>query len=184
MRSLLLVFFFALGALTPILVAQDPPKTEKGDKKAVKKYVSEEGNYKIAFPSKPRLQEKKIQTTAGETVLRMAIAEKANSAYLVNWNVMPSGTKDFDPKKILDEAEQGVLKSSKLLTTKPVEFGPKKTPAREVICVNQAGIHYLVLIIVTDDRLYQVLVGGSKELVASEEAKDFLKSMELTGDEK
>ena len=141
------------------------------------KYESKEGKYAIAFPGKPTIQTGK----AGDIALSTAIVEKATLAYTVTHADLPADlVKLSKPKDILASAEAGLVKSfkAKLISSKEVEFAAQKYPAREVVAEKE-GTTIRLLIVLVDNRLYQVYVVGPKDTTASKDADAFFASFEI-----
>lgn len=179
------LFAALLAGLTPAfeLAAQEPAKKEDKPKAKAKKYTDKEGGFAVTFPGKVTKQTKKVESPAGELEIKLAIHAGAdNTAFIIIYNNMPEGTKDADPKQVLDGAQQGALQKGTLVSKKDVKFGPDKLPAREVVMDNTTNgmeLRFRILMILTGDRLYQVLVGGADEFGDDPKAKEFIKSFEL-----
>jgi hypothetical protein len=192
-----LAFTFCVGlVLSSSVSAQIPATLPKEDKpkddkaKTAKKYTDKDGGFAVLFPAgKVQKQTKKIDTPGGELEIKLFIVadEKTGAAYIVSYNAMPEGTKNVDPETILDGTQKGVIQQGKLVSSKPVKFSKDKIPAREVVFDNNASgadLRFRVLIILKDETLYQVLVGGTDDFGDTDKAKAFIKSFELTAKKK
>lgn len=75
------------------------------------------------------------------------------------------------------KGKDGILTRDKLTT-----FGDEKLPAREVTVEagRNAKNSIRALLILSGNRLYQVMVTGSKDAVGKKPAEEFFKSFELT----
>jgi hypothetical protein len=170
MRSPIAIAAFVLFACG--LGAADEKKDEP------KKYESKEGKYAVAFPGKPEVSTKK----AGAEEWNMAVVKTEAGAYLVIHSDLPAESlKAAKPKEILAEAEKAFMNSFKanVTSSKEVEFGKKKYPAREAVAEKDAT-QLRITLVLADNRLYQVFVVGPKDLVGGKEADEFFKSFEVT----
>jgi hypothetical protein len=142
-----------------------------------KKYESKEGKYAVAFPSTPKLEMKK----SGDLDLNIAVAELGMGGFAVVHATLPAEfVKARKPKDLLDSGQKGLVDNFKatVITSKDIEFGSQKFPAREIYAEKDAT-HLRITIILADDRLYQIFVVGPKELITSKDAEDFSKSLEI-----
>jgi hypothetical protein len=146
--------------------------------KAAEKYESKEGKYAIQFPGKPAKSTKK----AGGVDLQIAMVQKGLGGFaVIHTDLPPEAVKVAKPKELLDGGQQkGLVESfkAKVTSAKDFEFGKQKYPARELVA-EKDQLHLRVHIILADNRLYQVLVVGPKDLTASKEADAFFKSFDI-----
>ncbi len=154
------------------LAARDDQKAD------AKKYESKDGKYRVAFPGEPTLQNQKAPGV--EIEMKMAIVEKGKGGYGVIYNDLPS-VNGVEAKAILDGGEKGLADKtkSKITSSKNLEFGKDKFPARDIVAENTAATMRIRLIL-ADNRLYQVMVIGPKEFATNKDADKFVGSFELT----
>jgi hypothetical protein len=144
---------------------------------AAKTYESKEGKYAVGFPGTPKTETKK----SGAVDLNISIVEKGSGGFAVIYSDMPAEVvKAAKPKDLLDGGEKGLVDNfkAKVSSSKNVEFGKQKYPAREILAEKEE-IHLRITIILADNRLYQVFVVGPKELTGGKEADEFFKSFEI-----
>ncbi len=148
---------------------------------AEKKYESKEGKYAIAFPGTPTTESKK----AGELTLNTAAVEVKGVAYIVIHSDLPDETvKASKAEEILANGEKGLVDSFKAKVTKaqPTTFGKEKYPARNVtaeIKVDATTLQLRLMLILANNRVYQVLAVGSADAVAGAATDKFFDSLEL-----
>jgi hypothetical protein len=165
MRSILAAGVFAL--LAAGVEAQD-----------AKTFESKEGKYTVNFPGKPTTNTSK----AGGIDLNITIVEKGGGGYAVIHSDLPAeGVKAAKAKDLLDGGEKGLVTNfkAKVTSSKDFEFGKQKLPARELVA-EKDPLNLRIQIILSGNRLYQVFVVGSKDMVASKETDAFFKSFEIT----
>ncbi len=141
------------------------------------KYESKAGRYSVTFPGKPTVESLK----AGNLELNLAKVERGSGGLMVVYTDLPAEVSKETPKSVLDDSEKELLGGFKTKATrsKDIEFGPRKLPAREVTAV-QGETHIQITLVLSDTRLYQLLVVGPKELVEGKDAATFFKSFDVT----
>jgi hypothetical protein len=145
---------------------------------ADEKYSSKEGRYAVAFPAKPALTNSK----AGQIDLNIAIVDQGGSGFAVIFSDLPAeAVKVAKPKDLLDGGEKGLINNFKAKVSQSMdfEFGKDKWPAREIMA-EKDNLQLRLTIILADNRLYQVFVVGSKDVVTGQAADAFFKSFEIT----
>lgn len=168
----------AFSVATALVAAQD---------KKPEPYESATGNYKIAFPGKPKLSEQKQETKVGDIKIANAVWRSADDTQYLSVSVtdLPFPKERYDPKRGLDGAAKGGGGAGfKVTETKEITFGPAKHPGRDVMSVNEMkNLTCRGLIVLNHDkmRLYQITVIGQKEFVTGKEATAFVASFEVTG---
>jgi hypothetical protein len=143
-----------------------------------KKYESKTGQYLIAFPGKPDTTTTKI----GDVEVHQAVVENGFLEFNVTYRDIPAVIREsIDPKEILAKAEKDFVDNFKASTTssKDVEFGRQKLPARQIMAAKDAT-HLRLTIVLSQNRLYHVLVSGPHDLVAGKETDRFFESFEIT----
>ncbi len=149
-----------------------------------KKYESKAGRYKVTFPGAPEISSKKVDD--GE--LNIASVGQGGGGFLVIYTDLSSDKlKESKPKELLISGEKGLIESfkAKITSSKDIEFGKQKFPARQLeatafIPDEAININLRMTMILADNRLYQVFVFGPKDLPKGKEADTFFESFEIT----
>ncbi|MBA4190105.1 MAG: hypothetical protein C0467_19135 [Planctomycetaceae bacterium] len=148
---------------------------------ADKPYDSKEGRYSVAFPGKPTTDSKK----AGELTLNTAAVEAKGVGYIVIHSDLPADTvKASKAEDILENGEKGLVMNFKAKVTKsqPTTFGKEKYPARNVtaeVKVDATTLKLRLLIVLANNRVYQVLAVGSEDVVGGPMTEKFFESFEI-----
>lgn len=159
----------ALLLATGALAAQD------------KKYESKEGKFAISFPGTPTSDSKKV----GDLTIYTTALDAKGVAYMVIYSDLPpEGVKASKPEEILDNGEKGLVTNFKAKVTKSqaTTFGAAKYPARHVLAeikVDATTLQMRLLIILVNNRVYQVLALGSGDTVTGKAADQFFESLEI-----
>ncbi len=134
----------------------------------------------IEFPGKPKEE-------MGEKSWHVSLPVKSDTAaYSLQINELQNKAPLDQPdavKKILDQAQQALMKSDKLEGNKLVKsedgmFG--KYPSRDIeLTVPKLGV-YRVKLVLTTDKFYQVIVAGPADFTKGDDAKKFYESFKLT----
>jgi hypothetical protein len=143
-----------------------------------KKYESKDGRFRATFPGTPKIVTKK----AGDLDLSIVIVEKDKGAMAVIYSDLPAEkVKSSKPKDLLDGGEKGLVNNfkAKVTSSKDLEFGKEKYPARE-LRGERDNVHLRILIVLAGNRLYQVFIAGPKDVVNGEDADTLVKSFEIT----
>jgi hypothetical protein len=171
MRSRLIIAAFVLCSAS--LAAHDD-----------KKYESATGKYKVVFPGKPDSETKKVED--GELNVT-SYAMNGGGFLVIYTDLSAAKLKENKAKDLLASGEKGLVDSfkAKVKSSKDIEFGKQKFPAKEItaeafLAKEAISIHIRLTLILADNRLYQILVFGPKELPAGEDADKFFKSFEIT----
>jgi hypothetical protein len=148
-----------------------------------KKFESKAGRYKAAFPGLPAISSKKVDD--GE--LNIASVAKSGGGFVVIYTDLSGDKlKEAKPKELLISGEKGLVESfkAKITSSKDIEFGKQKFPAREItaeafIPEESVSINLRMTIILAESRLYQVFVFGPKDLPKGKEADAFFDTFEI-----
>ena len=150
-----------------------------------KKFESKDGRFSAKFPGEPETKNQK----AGNQDLSITIFESKDKdkkgGYAVIYSDMtPDAVKAAPAKKLLENGEKGLIDTFKAKVVKSAETtvksGVKEYPARDIVAEKE-NLTLRLLIVLADNRLYQVFVVGPKEVATGKEADDFLKSFEVAG---
>jgi hypothetical protein len=148
-----------------------------------KPFESKTGKFKAVFPEAPTTSTKKVED--GE--LNIASATFKGGAFMVIYtDLNTEQLKDIKPKEILTGGEKGFIESlkAKVTTTKDIEFGKQKFPARQIegeafLAEEGSRLNIRLTLILAENRLYQVFVFGPKDLPKGKEADKFFESFEI-----
>ena len=148
-------------------------------------YISADGMYAVKFPGKPKVALAQTTRSAlGDLTVNVATFATADAnVYLVSYTDFPAGAvKPENRKTLFDGVAQGVKGKGEIVSEKDTEFGAGKLPAREVVVDQEKGKQRVkFLVVLRDNRLYQVAAIGTPEFVAGKDATAFLGSLDLTG---
>lgn len=158
-------------------LAADPPK-------GWKTFESKSGGFQIAFPTKPEESKQAIKPMGGgeEVEQIQFIVGQQNGAFLASHQPAPKLAAS-DAKTIsnaLDSARDALVRKfeGKVLDSKEVKLDA--ATGKEVVldCPKLQGL-LRTRMFLTNGRLYQIIVMGTKDFVASPEADYFLESFKL-----
>jgi len=167
----LLVLLFAAPSF-----AQRDPKLED--------YQSEAGRFKVKLPGRPKTESKDLATGRGKQVITVT-TEKVDTlngaVFAVTYADYPDSYKDAPAKTILEGVRDGLKGTDgKVIKDEEtsVQLNEAKIPGRDLRI--EAGKSVIrARIFIHGQRLYQVLVTGTKDTVNTKDADAFLKSFEL-----
>jgi hypothetical protein len=143
-----------------------------------RKYESEDGRFKAAFPGgKPKESNK----DSGNITMYTIGTEVKGRAFLVMYADFPDAVKQVPTKTLFDGAEKGAVKENggKLLSSVDMTFGKDKLPAREILVKKDNNIIRTVMIL-NDTRLYLLIAGGPDSFATNKEVYGFFDSFEIT----
>jgi hypothetical protein len=160
----------AVGAIT--VCADDEPDW--------KEFACKEGRFKVLMPGAPK--EKKLETESdfGKGVLHMNTVQAGKTMYGANYCDFPEEVKKTPLKKVYDSSRDGAVANleGKLASEKDIKLGDY--PGREIqIDVAGGKQVFRARVYLVDQRLYQVVVFGTKEAATSKDADKFLESFKL-----
>jgi hypothetical protein len=164
----------ALGALVALAAA-----TAAGQE--FKQFASGAGRYKAQFPG-----DVKTETTdlpAGKDTLKLTLDSvelKGDITFMVSYVDATDEVAKKPAGPRLDKVRDGNKgPTGKVLEDKAIEFGMEKFPARDILIETPGGC-IRNRAVIAGNRLYQVMVQGSKEVVTSASADRFINSFEIT----
>jgi hypothetical protein len=166
----------AIGCGTPSPPAQQGPSA--ADRRG------EELGYRVKWPAEPTLRDgQKDLLKTGATETHEAVADARGPGWVMTYQVsvlrFPAEKADATPPR--DLIRMYLAPTAKLdqeLTTKDIEFGPKKYPAVET-AGERAGLRVRQLVVVAGRDLYNVTVTGTPARVNGAEGDQFLQSFEV-----
>lgn len=170
MRSSLVLLVFAVGVAAAH--AEDKPEW--------KEFASQEGRFKVLMPGTPKPEKFDTESDFGKGVLYMNSVAVDKTMYAANYCDFPAEIKKAPIKQVFDSSRDGAVANmqGKLAGEKDIKLGDH--PGRE-IQIEVAGGKQLfrARVYLVEQRLYQVVVMGSREAANSKEADKFLDSFKL-----
>jgi hypothetical protein len=141
-----------------------------------KEFKCEGGRFKVLMPGTPKEQQQEVSGI----MLKSYSFENWSGAYAVAYADIPHSFGDLGSrmKVLLDGAESGMVKNvnAKLLQSSDIKLAGKHTGREVKAELPNKGL-ILARIFVINRRLYQVVVTGTREWVASPDATKFLDSL-------
>jgi hypothetical protein len=146
-----------------------------------KQYASGAGRYKVMFPGDPKSETNDIK--AGKNTLKFTIdfvELKGDTTFSVSFIDAPDDVAKQPPGPRLDKVRDGNKgESGKVHHDKDVQVGLEKYPGRDLLIEGPSG-YTRNRVVIAGNRLYQVMIQGSKEVVTSPSADKFIASFEVT----
>lgn len=146
-----------------------------------KLYASTDGRFKVQFPGPVTTDVTEVPS--GKDKLRIttdSVELRGGTAFLVTYVDAPPEVANSPAGPRIDkvrDANKGAR--GKVLEEKELTLGMEKYPARDVLVQTQDGF-LRNRIVIAGPRLYQVMIRGAKDVVASASADMFLASFEVT----
>jgi len=172
-------FLFAVAC--GFLIVSGCSKTGSNNSNEFKEFASAEGRFKVLMPGTPK---EESQAAAGTNMKTYSLTEK-EGAYMVAFAdlPLPKGMKEPEIQKRLDGARDGMLSNvgGKLTNSSKITLSGKY-PGREVQATlpkQQDGL-LIAKIYFVNQRLYQIMVTGTKAWAGSADATKFLDSLVVT----
>jgi hypothetical protein len=146
-----------------------------------KPYASAEGRYKTLFPGAVKTETKDVDAGGKTLKLTLDSVEVADGVFfLVTYIDAPDDVAKLPANMRLDKLRDGNKgDDGKLLLDKPIELGVEKLPGRDLL-IEKKDFHLRNRAVIAGNRVYQVMVQGSKEYVTSKEVDRFFESFEVT----
>ncbi|MCE9568249.1 MAG: hypothetical protein K8U57_40130 [Planctomycetes bacterium] len=146
-----------------------------------KLYASTEGRYKVLFPGAVKTDTYPIKGDKGELTLTVDLVElRAGTAFMVTFVDAPDEVAKLPAAGRLDKVRDGNKGTDgKVVADKEVALGTEKYPGRDVL-IEKPEMFLRNRIVITGNRLYQVMVQGPKDVVTSPSADRFIESFEVT----
>ncbi|MFO0814908.1 MAG: hypothetical protein U0796_16935 [Gemmatales bacterium] len=167
--------FLLLISIASMVDAQGDASAKKG------KFVSEKGRFSVKFPGRVRSQVQEVETAFGKMKSNIeAFTLGQNMMLMVVYCDLPPAAK-ADPSTVFENIKpsakgfDGVIVKDEGLT-----FGPDKLPARRLLVRKENNMMVRNLIILKDERIYQVIVMGPGGLIGEKRAEEFVSSFEIT----
>ena len=170
MRSSVVMLLFALAST--LAYAGDEPEW--------KEFASKEGRFKVLMPGIPKQNQVETESDFGKGILHMNVVQAGKTMYGANYCDFPAAIKKVPLKQLFDSSRDGAVANleGKLANEKDIKLG--EHPGREIqIDVANGKQLFRVRVYLVDQRLYQVVILGTKEQATSKTADRFLDSFKL-----
>ena len=146
-----------------------------------KQYASGAGRYKILFPGDVKTETTDVQ--AGKDTLKLTLDSvelKGDTTFMVSYIDASDEVAKKPAGPRLDKVRDGNKGASgKVIEDKSIEVGTEKFPGRDIL-IETPGGYVRNRAVIAGNRLYQVMVQGSKDVVNSPSADKFISSFEIT----
>jgi hypothetical protein len=146
-----------------------------------KPFASAAGRYKVQFPGEVKSETTDIKSGKERLKLTLDTVElKGDTVFLVSYVDSPDAVAKTPPGPRLDKVRDGNKgEGGKVLADTPIEVGAEKYPGRDILLETPGG-YIRNRAVIAGNRLYQIMVQGTKEVVTSASADKFLASFEIT----
>jgi len=146
-----------------------------------KQYASGAGRYKVMFPGDVKTETTDIQ--AGKDTLKLTLDSvelKGDTVFMVSYVDASDEVAKKPAGPRLDKVRDGNKgPNGKVLEDKDVMVGMEKYPGRDLLIETPSG-YLRNRVVIAGNRLYQVMIQGTKEVVTSPSADKFIASFEIT----
>ncbi len=150
-----------------------------------KSYSSKDGGFSVLMPGKPQEQTQEVKTPDGKLILHTLVSVVALDRFVyVSYSDVPAKAIEGKQDAFLDSTVKGNVSSlkGKLVTAKKIEVGKGKRPGRDVLIdLPDKKQMYRSRIVLSGNRLFQVVALGSEEFVKSKEIGAYLDSFKVGG---
>ncbi|MEO6808254.1 MAG: hypothetical protein ABI353_03990 [Isosphaeraceae bacterium] len=198
LRGFLAIGLVVLGSLIAGCGGSDPSVAEApagpgkapgGSGASPELFVSEEGNFRVAFPDQPRSMSQTINSPVGPQKLQMYMVETSEKVtYILSYSDYPESTiRTSNPDDLLDGGVRGMGRQWDVKEQEPAKLG--EHPGRSIRFEAQSaevpgkGLGRARVYLV-GGRLYQLVAVGPESKVKPESFDQFLESFQLIRDVK
>jgi hypothetical protein len=167
-------------SLVLLCVAVSAVCVRADDRPDWKEFASKEGRFKVQMPGTPRQTMHDTESDFGKGVLYMNTVQVGKTMYGANYCDFPAEIKKAPLKQVFDSSRDGAVANleGKLASEKDIKLD--KYPGREVQIEVAGGKRlFRARVYLVEQRLYQVVVFGTKDAATSKEADKFLDSFAL-----
>lgn len=153
----------------------------KADSLDYKPYASADGRYKALFPGPVKTETTDVKATAGTLKLTLDSVEVSEGViFLVTYIDVPDAVAKSPVGPRLDKVRDGNKGTDgKVHTDKEIAVGADKHPGRDLL-IEKPTFFLRNRVVIAGNRLYQVMVQGSKEFVTSKEVDRYFDAFEVT----
>jgi hypothetical protein len=154
-----------------------------GDAEEWKTYSSKDGRFSVLMPGKPQEQTQNVKTPDGKLALHLLVSAVAlDRVVYVSYSDYPAKSVESKQEAFLDGTVKGNVNSlkGKLVTEKKIAVGKGKRPGRDVLIdLPDKKQMYRSRIVLSGNRLFQVVALGSEEFVKGKEVGEYLDSFKV-----
>lgn len=165
---------FCLCLVSIFLLAADEANTK------FEEFAPKGGRFTVQMPPGPKEQNNTVKTAIGPIEVHMFVCEPdPSTAYIVGYSDYPEAMmKKADTEKVLDGARDGAVKNvnGKLDWEKKVTIDGHSGRDFALSTERFKGRDRIYLV---NDRLYQVMLVGTKDFITSKDGEKFLDSFKL-----
>jgi hypothetical protein len=143
-------------------------------------FVWRKGECVILMPAKPQQLTRTIPGPNGSTLeVYMQFVDLKSVAYVLSYVDNPTfkGAGSQQLEEVLNKARDGAVGKGKLIKETKLKHGPY--PGREVLVELSASVSSRSRLFVVEEKLYQLVILGSREACTAKEADEFLASFKL-----
>ena len=146
-----------------------------------KPFASADGRYKTIFPGAVKTETTDVKAKDATLKLTLDSFELSEGVlFLVTYIDVPDDVAKSAPGPRLDKVRDGNKGTDgKIHSDKELTLGADKLPGRDLL-IEKPAFFIRNRVVLADNRLYQVMVQGSKEFVTSKEVDRFFDSFEVT----
>lgn len=146
-----------------------------------KQYASPAGKYKAQFPGEVKSETTELKTGKEKLKLTLDMVElKGDTVFMVSFVDAPDEIAKTPANTRLDKVRDGNKgEGGKVVAEANITFGAEKYPGRDILLETPNGF-IRNRVVIAGNRLYQVMVQGTKEVVTSASADKFIGSFEIT----
>ena len=149
--------------------------------KSWSEYASDDGRFSVLMPGSPDEQTQAISTPVGSIDLHIFMVEKPDIAYMVAYSDYPQVVVEkATTDEVLEGARNGALAKiqGRLLSEDVISYDEHSGREIEFTAMDGIGLGRAVILL-ADNRLYQVLAVGAKDSFPKNDVKRFIDSFEM-----
>jgi hypothetical protein len=145
-----------------------------------KSFSPKDAAFSILFPGPPTEQKNPVKTPSGTIDIYLCEVVTTEGKYVVSWSEFPADSiKPNTEDQRLNNARDAAVASAKGKLKREKALLLDKYPGRELVIEIEGKPTVLMRMYAVKNRLYQVVVVGSIDMVTSKEAAKFLDSFKL-----
>jgi len=148
-----------------------------------KTYPSKAGGFSVLMPGKPQEQTQEVKAPDGKLSVHLLVSALAlDRVVYVSYSDVPAKAIEGKQEAFLDSTVKGNVNSlkGKLVTEKKITVGKDKRPGRDVLIdLPDKKQRYRSRIVLSGNRLFQVVALGSEEFVKGKEVEQYLDSFKV-----
>lgn len=146
-----------------------------------KPFASSDGRYKCLFPGPVKTEAEEVKAGSATLKLMLDTVDVSEGVhFMVTYIDVPDAVAKMPHGPRLDKVRDGNKGADgKVQLDKEIEVGPDKHPGRDLL-IEKPNFFLRNRAVIAGNRLYQVMVQGSKEFVTSKDVDRFFESFEVT----